>query len=165
MKLWEGNVFTPVCQSFCSRGGGGEVSQHAMDRDVCIPACNGVSASGSRGCTPLDRHPLSRHPPRQTHKSLGRHTTPETDTTTQTDTPPGQTPYPQTPPGQRHPPRQTPTPPKMATEAGGTHPTGMHSCYPCFSLQTRVTKNVTMNCDYKMSLRFHNKFRPQIRAK
>ena len=111
MKLWEGNVFTPVCQSFCSRGGG-EVFQHAMDRDVCIPACNGVSASGSRGCTPLDRHPLSRHPPRQTHKSLGRHTTPETDTTTQTDTPPGQTPYPQTPPGQRHPPRQTPTPPR-----------------------------------------------------
>ena len=21
MKLWEGNVFTPVCQSFCSQGG------------------------------------------------------------------------------------------------------------------------------------------------
>ena len=31
-----------------------------------------------------------------------------------------------TPPG-RHPPRQTPAPPKMATEASGMHPTGMHS--------------------------------------
>ena len=25
--------------------------------------------------------------------------------------------------------RQTPPPPEMATEAGGTHPTGMHSCF------------------------------------
>ena len=33
------------------------------------------------------------------------------------------------PPRQTHPPlRQTPPSTKMATEAGGTHPTGMHSC-------------------------------------
>ena len=30
---------------------------------------------------------------------------------------------------QTPPPRQTPLPPKMVNEAGGTHPTGMHSCY------------------------------------
>ena len=35
-NLWKGNVFTPVCQSFCSQGRvsaqGGCVSQHALDR-------------------------------------------------------------------------------------------------------------------------------------
>ena len=31
-KLWEGNVFTPVCQSFCSRGGWGE-------GEVSVPTC------------------------------------------------------------------------------------------------------------------------------
>ena len=55
-KVAEGNVFTPVCQSFCSQRGG--------------------------------VHPPGRHP-----QPTGRHPTP-----------------------------------KMATEAGGTYPTGMHSC-------------------------------------
>ena len=57
MKLREGNVFTPVSQSFCKRGevgvcfpgsnGAGRdwcVSQHAIGQAegvVCIPACNG----------------------------------------------------------------------------------------------------------------------------
>ena len=36
------------------------------------------------------------------------------------------------PPG-RHPTRQTPPPPKTATAADGTHPTGMHSCLFNFS--------------------------------
>ena len=40
-KLWKGNVFTPVCQSFCSQGGG------------CLPQC-------LLGYTPF---PLGRHPP------------------------------------------------------------------------------------------------------
>ena len=34
-KLREGDVFTPVCQSFCAPGVGG-VSQHAMDHGVCV---------------------------------------------------------------------------------------------------------------------------------
>ena len=51
-KLGKGNVFTPVCQSFCSQGG---VSQHALGQTP-----------------PLGRHPLGKHPPgktspRQTH--------------------------------------------------------------------------------------------------
>ena len=45
-KSREGNVFTPVCQPFCSLGVG------------CIPACNGT------GCLPLS--PGGVHPPRQT---------------------------------------------------------------------------------------------------
>ena len=38
-KLGKGNVFTPVCQSFCSQGGG-----------RCLPQC-------MLGYTPLGRHP------------------------------------------------------------------------------------------------------------
>ena len=45
-KLREGNVFTPVSQSFCLRGGMG----------VCIPACNGGV------------HPPCRHPHGQTQR-------------------------------------------------------------------------------------------------
>ena len=63
-KLRKFNVLTPVCPSFCSRGGGGEV------------------------CTPSSRQ-----------------------------TPPGQTPP------------WADTPRQTATAAGGTHPTGMHSCF------------------------------------
>ena len=50
--LPEGNVFTPVCQSFCSQGRG--VSQHAMGGAVhpFVPP----------GQTPPGRHPLGRLP-------------------------------------------------------------------------------------------------------
>ena len=92
----EGNVFISVCHSV-----------------------RGVSASGSRGCLPLDPEgahsqadiPISRHTPIDRHTPLGRH-------------PPGQTPPRQTPLG------RTPgkTPPETATAVDGTHPTGMHSC-------------------------------------
>ena len=47
----------------------------------------------------------------------GRYTSPWTDTR------PGQT-----PPLGRHPSGQTPPQTETATEVGGTHPTGMHSC-------------------------------------
>ena len=40
----------------------------------------------------------------------------------------GRQPHRQTPPRQTPPLRQTPPSTKMATEAGGTHPTGIHSC-------------------------------------
>ena len=50
-KLREGDTFTPVCQSFCSRGGGG-------------------------GCTPLGRHPQpippGRHPLRRPLQGIVR---------------------------------------------------------------------------------------------
>ena len=46
VKLWEGNVFTPVCDSV-HRG--------------CVPVCNGQG-----GVHPPGRHPPDRHPPRQT---------------------------------------------------------------------------------------------------
>ena len=85
-KLQEGSVFTPICQSFCSRGWGRGLSQHAMGR--------GVSASGSKGCKPpLDTHLLGRHP-------LDTHTTGQK--------PPGKTfPWEDTPLG-RHPPPSWP---------------------------------------------------------
>ena len=52
-RLGQGNVFTPVCQSFCSRGG------------VYLWVW-GVSASGSGGYTPLDTHTPSGHTPKHT---------------------------------------------------------------------------------------------------
>ena len=86
-SLGQGNVFTPVCQSFCSQG-----EEHSL----------GV-------------HPLGRHPPRQTpppgQKPQGRHHLPL-----------GRNPKADTPLA-RHPPS-----PETATEAGGMHPTGIHSC-------------------------------------
>ena len=44
----QGNIFIGVCQEFCSQGGGGMVSQHALQVSprVGIPAC---FASQSRG--------------------------------------------------------------------------------------------------------------------
>ena len=44
-KFRKGNVFTPVCQSFCSRG-------------VCIPACTGQAPLAD---TPQGRHPHPLH--------------------------------------------------------------------------------------------------------
>ena len=85
-KLRQGNVFTPVCLSFCSQGVGGV-------------------------CHPPSRHPPGRHP-------LGR--LPWAD-------PPGQT-----PPCPVHAGIHTPPPGQCmlgySQQAGGTHPTGMHSC-------------------------------------
>ena len=89
-SLWQGNVFTPVCQSFCSQG---------------------------------EEHPPRSTPPRQTPPPGQK--------------PQGRPPLPDTPLGRHHPrpPRQTPPspdtlppPPQTATEAGGTHPTGIHYC-------------------------------------
>ena len=51
-KLRKGNVFTPVCQSFCSHGGRGLASQHALGRGgVGFPACIGKGGlyPGGRG--------------------------------------------------------------------------------------------------------------------
>ena len=55
-------------------------------------------------------------------------TPPQTDTTLQADNLLGRHPRADTLLLGRHPPRADTPPPKMVTEAGGTHPTGMHSC-------------------------------------
>ena len=114
-EVCEDNVFTGV----------------SLSTGECIPACTGqggvvylgVSASGPGGVagTPPDqrpipwtrgRHPLGRHPPRQTHAHpLGRH-------------PPRQTPPRQTPP---EPPPPPPDTRGYGQQAGGVHPTGMIS--------------------------------------
>ena len=57
-KLPEGNVFTPVCQSFCSRGRG--VSQHAMG--ACVPP----GQTSPRQTPPWADTLIGRHPRRQT---------------------------------------------------------------------------------------------------
>ena len=72
----QGNVFTPVCQSFCSKGWGGGVWQTPPGRH------------------PPGRHPqadtlLGRHPPGR--RPLGRHSSGQT-------TPPADTPPPQADP-------------------------------------------------------------------
>ena len=46
-KWQKGNVFTPVCQSFCSHGG-------------CLPQCM-LGYTPPPGQTPLIRHPPGRH--------------------------------------------------------------------------------------------------------
>ena len=101
----------------------------------------GVSASGSRGVLaswsgvlPLGAGGCT--PPRQTLPPLDRHSPPRQTALSQADSPLGRHPHRKTPPRQTSPRRtynrgKHPAgrpPPKTATEAGGTHPTGMHSC-------------------------------------
>ena len=93
----QGNIFTPVCHSFCSQGG--------------LPQCmlgyhHHPPPPGSRP-PPEMRPPGTRHPPRPDMPLLTRH-------------PPGTSPPPEPdPPG-----KQTPA---DGLPAAGTHPTGMHS--------------------------------------
>ena len=77
-SLGQGNVFTSVCQSFCSQG------------YACMPP--------------------------GTYAPLGMHDSPSP--VTQAPMPPGHA----RPPGMH-------TPPRDGQCVGGTHPTGMHSCY------------------------------------
>ena len=90
-------VFTPVCQSFCSRG---------------------VSASVQAWIhTPLRRRP-----------------------------PWGQTPREQTPPRSRHPPAVHAG--RYGQQAGGTHPTGMHTCFEGFFQVNKPVEEITMNVSF-----------------
>ena len=72
-KLRKGNVFTPVCQSFCSHGGGGSASVHA---GIHSPRLTPPGRHAPLPSACWDTRPLGRHPPadtpRQTHP-LGRH--------------------------------------------------------------------------------------------
>ena len=101
-KLRQGNIFTGVCQSFCSQGWGVSASVHPRQ----------VHSHPSRQV-----HPLPRQVPQ------GRYTSPQAGTH-----PPGKyTPHRQVPPQQVHP--RAGTPPTTITAADDTYPTGMLSCY------------------------------------
>ena len=138
----EGNVFTPVC--------------HSVYR--------GVSASGSRGCTPPRHTPCWADTTQADTPWL--HTPPPSRQPlpgTQPPAPPGRHPLwtQHTPPGHipllgRHPTGQTP-PVEMTIEAGGTHLAGMHSCYrkvySCLEKLSRsfeMSKNITV-IDWKFN--------------
>ena len=89
-EVCEGYVFMPVCQSFCSWGGG-------------LPQCMlGYTPLGSRHIweadTPQSRHPLEADNPQ-------KQTPPEADT-----------------------PSCAVHAGRYSQQAGGTHPTGMHTC-------------------------------------
>ena len=99
MKLRKGNVYTPVCQSFCSERGGG-----LPDRDP--PGQRPPWTETPRTETPLDRDPLDRDPPGQRPP--------------RTETPWTETPWTETPLDRD---------PWIETPMGGTHLTGMHSCW------------------------------------
>ena len=85
-QLWQGNVFTPVCQSFCSQGEG--VCGRHIPRQTHTPRQ-----------TPLGRHtPRQTHPPGQTSPCAH----PQVDTSpadTPWQTPPRHTPQTDTAPG------------------------------------------------------------------
>ena len=95
MQLWQGDVFTPVCQSFC------------------FQRVSATHTPGRHAPTPGQTHPLGRHPWADT--PLGRH--PPGQTPLGRWPPWADTPQQQTPPG-RHIPRQTP--PRQTPQ--GRHP-------------------------------------------
>ena len=47
MKLWEGNVFTGVCQSFCSQIGGGGWEEVSLVRPMSFSEDGYVQDSGT----------------------------------------------------------------------------------------------------------------------
>ena len=128
-EVCEGYVFTPVC--------------HSVHRAVSASVHAGIHTPWEQTSpqeqtpatpsadTPRSRHPpepQSRHPPEQTAPSRANNAPKE-------KTPPEQTPPPpraDTPPQSRHP-RRADTPPcavhagRYGQQAGGTHPTGMHT--------------------------------------
>ena len=101
-KLREGNVFTPVCQSFCSQGGGESAQPPYADLGI--------------GQTPWMQTPW------QTLGGLGR---PPLDG----EPPGGPHPLSRPHPGCRPPMDETSPPPGIRQQAGGTHPTGMYTCF------------------------------------
>ena len=102
-KLQQSNIFTGICQSFCSGG--------------CLPQCM-LGYTFWEGTPPGQVHPLAgthpppgRHTPRQVHPQAG--------------TPPRQVHL-----WQVHPPPWAGTPPPtMVSAVDSMHPTGMLSCY------------------------------------
>ena len=93
-KLWQGNVFTSMCQQFCPQWGRSASGLGGDD-----PLGSRHSPGQNPPGRPLGRHPLCRHLPGQTPPWAD---TSPGQTAPWGDTPPGQTPPGQTPPG-RHP--------------------------------------------------------------
>ena len=138
----------------------------------------GVSASGSVGCLLHPHSPGHPHPSGHPHPPWHPHSwTPPMDTQPPEDTPPDthahtpldtHTPYPldtHTPyPLDTHTPltpleSPPPTPVKMAIEAGGRHPTGMHSswqffCHKLYTISLQAISFETSNLYYRRSLTF-----------
>ena len=96
-SLGQGNIFTPVCQSFCSHGEG-------------VPWQVPTPGPGT--------------PPGTRYTPLGPDTPPGTRYALQDQVHPWDQVH---PPGQVHPPRAVHAG-RYGQQAGGTHPTGMHSC-------------------------------------
>ena len=125
-SLGQGNIFAPVCHSV--HGGREYLGRYILPEQVHPP----------RQVHPLGRYTPNRYTPRQVHP-LGMYTpqagTPPWAGSPPTGTPPGRyTPQQVHPLGRYIPPgRYTPHPsPSEGQCAGGTHPTGMHSCYQMF---------------------------------
>ena len=131
----QGNIFTPVCHSFCSQGGstwpGTPPGPGTPPWDQVHPPRPGTPP-GTRYTPPGTRYPPSgtrsppwtRYPPSwdQVHPSWDQ-VHPSWDQVH----PPG-TRY--TPRDQVHPPPEQ-QPPEYGQRSAGTHPTGMHSCSIC----------------------------------
>ena len=116
----QGNIFTPVCHSLCSWGGG-----------VFLSACWDTTPPWEQ-TPPWSRHPQSRHPQEQTPPHRTKYT-PGTKYTPRTK-------YIPLGPGTSPPGKQTPT---YGQRAAGTHPTGMHSCFKvncCFKVHNAHLK-------------------------
>ena len=110
-SLGQGNIFAPVC--------------HSVHRGGCLPHCM-LWYTPSR-YTPLGRYtlwqvhpppPAGTHPPVSTHTHQGMYTAPPERYTPRAGAPPG-----------RYPPHRQKCMLGYGQQAGGTHPTGMQSCY------------------------------------
>ena len=78
-KLWQGNIFTPVCQSFHSQGGLPYTSHGQTDPPWADPpgqTPTWADTTLGRHPHPLDRHPhgqtppMGRHPPCTVHAGM-----------------------------------------------------------------------------------------------
>ena len=115
----QGNIFTPVCHSVHR---GGYLTRYTP-RDQVHP-------------------PRTRYPPDQVHPPRPGTHPPGPGRPPRPGTPPpgpGTPPRSGTPPGLGTPPGTRYTPPGLQTpeygqRSAGTHPTGMHSCFPCILL-------------------------------
>ena len=103
-KLWQGNVFAPVCQSFCSQGVWPQ------------PPTPGQTH-------PVGRNPLGRHSPRQT------------------------------PPRPVHARMHTPLPAQCmlgyGQQTGGTHLTGIHTCFYLYAVLEENLSKVKRRYHFK----------------
>ena len=110
-EVCECNVFTPVCQSFCSRG---VCSSAWWDAPPCPhPLPEAGIPQGTRG----------RHPPGTRGRHHHPHPNPEAGTAL----------------GAVYAGR-------YGQQAGGTHSTGMHTCYVCFSCAVSLIKTIVNYC-------------------